>query len=278
MHSALLPNGKLVTANDYAYDIYGTRIFCMDQSCSVPVIFIPPSKEKSGYFKTSGKGLSVHNPDCGFFQTLSFQNTVAKVQEYQKAIQSSSSPNEITVRMNLNSLDPDYSPRVLEKEEKEHKKEETIKIKKDNNTPQSISSLKSIKKLFTSTEPDILASILVSIKGLKIPISELIRPCLDAHNALWSDSLNQSIPYFVHGKVEKVIRREKVWYINLSTEEDVYFSLVIFEPYFKYFDLKDSELLNKEILAYGLLKKNNYTKDRQSTEMIIKTQKYIEFL
>lgn len=118
---------------------------------------------------------------------------------------------------------------------------------------------------------------MVSIKGQKVPISYLIRDFNNEHEALWNDDLNQNLPYFVHGTIHKVIRREKVWYINF-TSENCYFSLVVFDHYFKHCTYKDDGLIDKEILAYGFLKKNAFSRDRKSTEMVIKSNKHIEFL
>jgi len=86
------------------------------------------------------------------------------------------------------------------------------------------------------------------------------------------------VPYFIHGRIETVIRRAKVWSINFTTTESRFFSLVIFSRHFDYFTLKDNELIGKDVLAYGMLKKNEFNKEKNVTEMIIKSNKYIEFL
>ncbi|MFP7442523.1 MULTISPECIES: hypothetical protein [Bacillus] len=273
MHSALLPDGKVVTANEFAPQNHAA-IFCID--CRAPVIFVAPTEQTRPHFKTSGKGDSVHKNTCGFFQKLSFEDAVAKVTEYQSILKGSGI-EEIVIRINLNSIDPDYEARVIEREEKEEKKEKKVKVKNETETPQSITTLKAVKKLFLGHDPDVLASIQISIKGNKVPISYLIRDHNNAHRALWTGELNQNLPYFVHGTVEKVIRRDKVIYINFSTK-DSYFSLVIFQKYFKHFTYKDKDLVGREILAFGSLRKNKYSADRQSTEMYIKSNKYIEFL
>lgn len=78
--------------------------------------------------------------------------------------------------------------------------------------------------------------------------------------------------------IEKVIRRKKVWYINFTATENGFFSLIIFDRHFKHFTLKDNELIGKEVLAYGMLKRNEFNKEKKATEMIIKTNRYLEFL
>jgi len=282
MHSALLADGKVVTAKSYAEDIHGVRIICMDKSCHAPVIFIQETKDIVAHFKTSGKGASVHKQSCGFARKLTFQETVSKVNEYQTSLQEQGI-REFLVRLNLNGIDPDFKPKVNENEIEPREKEEKAELdsealKETAHTPQSIGSLKSIKKLFTTVDPDLLASIIVSVQGKRIPISELIRHHDQAHNALWEDK-TLDVPYFIHGRIDKVIRREKVWYINFITDiENSFFSLVIFNSHFQYFTYKDEELVGKDVLAYGMLKKNSFNKDKKVTEMIVKSNKYLEFL
>ncbi|TYS60549.1 hypothetical protein FZD47_20265 [Bacillus infantis] len=264
MHSALLQDGTLVAAAEYQVERHGSSIHCIDQTCLTPVIFIAGTENTVAYFKTSGKGNSVHKPSCGFFQKLTFEQSISKVTQFQQAFKDQGI-QDVLVRLNLNAIDPDYVPKPMEREPKEKALEEkSFKIKNENETPQSISSLKAIKKLITNYEPDILASIVLSIKGQRVAISELIKAEADAHAKLWAGELNSNLPYFIHGKIEKITRREKVWYISLSTS----FSLVIFDKYFKHFTYKDKQLLDKEILAYGFLKKNTYSKERQSSEII----------
>lgn len=281
MQSALLANGKIITAKAYDESLHGVRIYCMDSSCGVPVFHVSGTKDVASHFKTSGRGTSIHKEGCGFAKKLSFQQTVEKVGEYQ-AIMSQQDVRELLVRLNMNGIDPDIEKRTIErtpKEEDSEPKEISKDILRDEQpAPQSISSLRSIKKLFTTVEPDVLASIIVAVKGKKIPISELISCYKEAHIALWEgETLN--VPYFIHGTVDKVIRRDKVWYINFSPTVEGFFSLVIFDKHFKYFTLKDDDLLNKDILAFGYLKKNTFQKDtRKATEMVIKSNKYIEFL
>ncbi|WP_338657313.1 hypothetical protein V6B14_22380 (plasmid) [Sporosarcina psychrophila] len=281
MHSALLADGKVVTAKDYDEKMHGVRIVCMDKCCNVPVYFIPSSKGVISHFKTSGKGSSVHKEECGFSRKLTFQETVAKVSEYQTSLREHGI-REIVVKLNLNSIDPDIDVKTNERKQREKIEKEPADLdedalKEDKPTPQSIGSLRSVKKLFTSVEPDLLATIIVSVKGERIPISELIRHHDIAHVAVWEDK-TLNVPYFIHGCIEKVIRRKKVWYINFTATENGFFSLIIFDRHFKHFTLKDNELIGKEVLAYGMLKRNEFNKEKKSTEMIIKTNRYIEFL
>lgn len=281
MHSALLRDGKVITAKSYTEELHGIRLTCMDKSCGVPVIYIPESDGGIAHFKTSGKGDSIHKEECGFAKKLTFQQTVAKVSEYQTSLREQGI-REFVVRLNLNSIDPDFEPKEVnrepsEKDEKDKPELDEKVLKESKPTPSSIGSLKSVKKLFTTVEPDLLASILVSVKGTKIPISELIRSNQDAHIALW-ENRSPDLPYFIHGRVEKVVRRERVWYIKFEAEDASFFSLVVFEKHHKYFTLKDEELIGKDILAYGYLKKNEFNKDKPATDMIIKSNKYLEFL
>lgn len=281
MHSAIINDGKVITAKEYDVSIHGVRIHCMDKSCGVPLIYVPESAGSIAHFKSSGRGDSIHRENCGFATKLTFQQTVEKVSEYQASLREHGI-REFVVRLNLNSIDPDYEAKEVhrepsEKEEKEKPELDDKALKETKPTPSSIGSLKAVKKLFTTVEPDLLASIMVSVKGTKIPISELIRSNEAAHLALWNnETLN--LPYFIHGRVSKVVRREKVWYIVFEAMGSSFFSLVVFEKHFSHFTLKDTDLLGKDILAYGYLKKNEFNKDRPATEMIIKSNKYLELL
>ena len=281
MRAALLENGKIVTAKGYNEQIHGTRLYCID--CKAPVFYNRGSDKHDivPHFKTSGKGESVHSSTCGFYRKLTFKETIEKISEYQKILQQNHLP-EIVVKLNLNRIDPDYVPRSIERDiENNNKKEREnveVKIKQEHETPSTISSLRSIKKLFNDYDADVLASIVLNVNGRKVVISELIRHYKDAHWALWNGEINPKIPYFVHGVIDKIIRREKVWFINFENVDNCYFSLVVFEKYFKHFTYRDEDLLNKEILAVGYIRKNEFNKEIQATEMLIKSNKYIEFL
>lgn len=277
LNSAITYNGSVVTAREYSKEVHGNRLFCIDSGCKVPVIHIPESENKAAYFKTTGKNDSKHATGCGFSKPLTFEESVKKVEEYQGELFEKGITEKV-IRVNLNKLDPDYEPREVNKENAKKKKDpEEVKIKSENATPSSIGSLKSIVKLMTSHEPDILSSILVNVKGKKIPISSLIVDQKKAHNLLWSEKSFPYIGYFVYGKVESVLRRQKVIYINFSLKDNVPFSLVIFDKYFKHFNYTDSELEGKNILAWGILRKNTF-QEKNNTEMAIKSDGYIEFL
>jgi len=169
VHSALIADGKVVTAKAYDQSLHGVRIICMDKCCGVPVYFIPGSVDVVPHFKTSGKGTSIHKEGCGFSKKLTFQESVAKVSEYQTSLREQGI-REFVVRLNLNSIDPDIVAKVNENEpkEKEQKEKEELDseaLKENKPTPQSIGSLRSVKKLFTTVEPDLLAQSSFQLKG-----------------------------------------------------------------------------------------------------------------
>lgn len=276
MHSALLANNKVVTAKNYDVDVHGHSIRCIDSHCNVPVIFIAAGDGLTAHFKTTGRNDSIHRDGCGFAKKLTFHETVAKVQQYQDHLKSHGL-REIPIKLNFDKIDPDKpqreAPEVGEKKDKPEKEIDESLLKDKESTPKSISSLKTIKKLFASVEPDLLAGILVKVKGHSIPISQIICSQERAHELLWTDkALN--VPYFIHGRVVRFIKREKVWYIAL---EGTLFTIVIFEKHFKHFPYKEADLIDKEILAVGHLKKNDY-QGKQRSEMVIKSSDYIEFL
>lgn len=278
MNAAILHTGTVVAARDYNVDTHGNRLYCIDKSCKVPVIYVGGGDNLSPYFKTTGKNDSKHAANCGFFKPLNFVESVQKVDEYQDDLLEQGI-KETVVRINFNKLDPDYEPRVIEREEKEEKKkdQDEVKVKQENETPSTIASLKSIVKLMTSYEPDVLSSIIVNVKGKKVPISTLIIDQEKAHSILWSEESIPGINYFVYGEVDAILRREKVIYINFKPVNNVLFSLILFDKYFKHFTYTDEDLKGKVILAWGHLRKNTYN-DKNTTEMNIKSDKYIEIL
>ena len=170
---------------------------------------------------------------------------------------------------------PDFEKKTIEREEKEKKAKDPneVKIKQESSTPNSISTLKAIVKLLTSYEPDTLATILVSVKGRKIPLSQIVISHDKAHELAWSGLADDSLSYFVYGRINKVIRREKVYYINFEAINNVVFSLVVFDKYFKYFTYKDEQLVGKNVLAYGFRLKKNEFKGKNTSELVVKSNK-----
>jgi hypothetical protein len=65
-------------------------------------------------------------------------------------------------------------------------------------------------------------------------------------------------------------------YLNFE-EKNVPFTIVIFQKHWKDFSYSEKQLEGKDVLIYGHLRKNDY-QDKQLTEMIIKSDKYLETL
>ncbi|MFT9493867.1 MULTISPECIES: hypothetical protein [Bacillota] len=280
MNSALLHSGKVISAAEYNVDVHGHRIFCIDKSCRAPVIYVAGTETSVPYFKTTGKNDdSKHTISCGFYKPLTFEESIQKVGEYQAEL-SDQGIKETVIRINLNKIDPDYEAKQVERNEQEPKEKNPneVKIKQDKAAPNSISSLKSVVKLLTSYEPDTLASILVNVKGKKIPLSHIIISYEKAHELLWSGQAVEGLSYFVYGTIEQVYRREKVYYINFKPINNVLFSLVIFDRYFKHFTYSDEQLIGKKVLAWGPLRQNSFKDQKNTSEIIIKSNKYIEFI
>jgi hypothetical protein len=279
MNSALLHNGKVVTAVEYNPASNGSRIYCLDKSCKTSLIYVPGTETSVPYFKTTGKNQeSKHQTNCGFYKTLNFEESIQKVWEYQLDLLGQGL-KETIIRLNLSKIDPDYESKQMEREESEKKVKNPneIKVKQENATPNSIGSLKAIVKLLTSYEPDTLATILISVKGKKIPLSEIVLSHERAHELLWSGQLIDSLCYFVYGTIDQVFRREKVYFINFKPVNGVVFSLIVFDKYFKHFTYTDEQLIGKNVLAWGGLIRNSF-QEKNTSEMIIKANDYIAYL
>ncbi|OIJ13365.1 hypothetical protein BKP35_09015 [Anaerobacillus arseniciselenatis] len=273
MLSAKLHNGKIVSSLEYNEEIHGSRIFCMDKNCNSPLIFLQGNEVRAAHFKTSGKGESKHQSECGFYQPLDLVQSISKVKEYQQN-GVLDEMKETIIRLSMGRIDPDKETSTVESE-KGKKDKDAVKVKNDTLTPQSISSVKGVVKLLTEFEPDVLSSILINVGGgRKVPISDLIIDQEQAHKMLWNDEMLKNVGYFVYGKVANMVKREKVMYINFE-ENVVPFTIVIFQQHWKDFSYNEKQLIGKDILVYGHLRKNDY-QDKQMTEIIIKSDKYLE--
>ncbi|MGN4128006.1 hypothetical protein ACMGD3_23830 [Lysinibacillus sphaericus] len=276
MNAARLHDGTIIAVKDYCPNEHGVAIYCMDIACQVPVHYVPKSK-KAAFFKTSGKGDSVHKELCAFATKMTFERSLFKVTQFQKELKSKVDP--IMVRLNIDKLDPDYIPKTTGKKASDKKESIPRELKVDDdsqNPPQAVSSLKNLKKLFQTEEPDLLASIYANYNGYKLPITELISDQYLAAKKLWQGTA-LNVPYFIYGEITKIVRLDKVWYFNMGNSSSS-FTLVVFEKYFKHFTYTDEELLNRPILVTGRLKKNDFKKGEFATEMIIKANSFIEFL
>lgn len=276
MLTAKLADNTVVNATDFQAMSPQTPIFCMD--CRAPVHFVKESN-KVAFFKTSGKGASVHLDGCAFAAPMTFTESVGKVMQLQKEMISQVEP--IVVRLSLNKLDPDYVAQDRSRSNEPEKTGRTLKVPNDGpKQPKTLTTLKGLKKLFLTGEPDLLASVIISINGFKIPISDLIVDQQTAHTKVMKN-LALDVPYFVHGTITKVVRLNKVWYFNMN-EDNYYFTLVVFERYFKHFTYKDEELIGRPLLVMGKLKPNKFNEGKASakegTEIILKSDEYIDFL
>jgi hypothetical protein len=279
MRTALLPDGRLIHADEYNESVHGFNILCLDKNCRAPLIFVPKSDKAASHFKTIGKNSdSKHSTKCGFYQPLDIVESIEKVTEYQADILQSSVKKTL-INLNMKRLDPDYEPKKTERDQQAAEQDpDKIKTKEKNESPGSISSLKSVVQLMVGYEPDLLSTIYFNIgNGRKVPLSNIVMNQERAHDILWSDQAFREVGYFVYGQVESVLRLEKVMYIKLEKIHDVSFTVVIFEKYYKFFKLSEEQLKGKEVLIYGILRKNEY-QGRNTTEIVIKSDKYIEFL
>lgn len=276
MLTAKLADNTVVNATDFQEMSQQTPIFCMD--CRAPVHFVKESN-KVAFFKTSGKGASVHLEGCAFAAPMTFTESVGKIMQLQKEMITQVEP--IVVRLSLNKLDPEYVAQDRGRPNEQEVTGRTLKVPNDGpKQPKTLTTLKGLKKLFLTGEPDLLASVIISINGFKIPISELIVDQQTAHTKVMKN-LALDVPYFVHGTITKIVRLPRVWYFNMN-EDNYYFTLVVFERYFKYFTFKDEELIGHPILVMGKLKQNKFNEGKanakEGTEIIIKSNDYLEFL
>ncbi len=261
--------GKLVSAHEYQVEKHGAKLFCID--CKSPIIFISASENTMPHFKTTGKGDSSHNKSCGFARKLSFEESLKKIGQYQQEYLEKNL-DQVIIKLNLARLDPDYETKATERVQKLQNTSEIIIKTDSSSSPKSISSLKTVVKLIQENQLELLATIIIRVKGESIPLSQLIISPEEAYNLI--KNREKKTPYFVYGTISKFIKREKVYYLNFESQQP--FSLVVFEKNFRHFTYTENQLLGRRILAYGYLQRNTYKGER--AEMIIKSNKYIELL
>ena len=279
MLTALLGNGSIIHASKYEADEHGYEIYCIDPSCRAPVIFVEKTERAKEHFKTIGKDASSrHRPGCGFYEPLDIVSAINKTAEYQPTILNSKSVPKHIITLNLRRLDPDYEKRESGVREKKSKDDEEVKVKDTPDQPGTISSMKGIVKLLTSYEPDILASIYINTHSRKLPLSNVVLSPDKAYETLWEGQPIPDFPYFIYGKISRVTRLEKVMYLDFHDPSgDRPFTIVVFEKYYAHFKYKPDEIENKDVLVYGTLRKNDYS-GKQKTEIILKTDKFLEFI
>jgi len=276
LKTALLSNGKMINAWEYDVDVHGPDLKCIDSQCNVTVHYVAKSDAVAAHFKTSGKTESKHKQSCGFAKPLDPISSLKKVKQYQQVI-SEEEHKDFTIRLNMSRIDPDYESNTAEREKKENKNKNEVKVKNDNKTPQSISSVKSVIKLLTDYEPDILSQIKINVgKNIKLPLSDVIIDQIQAQENAWIDEPPLH-SFFVYGRVERFVRLQKVMYISFETINDVSFTIVLFEKHWKYFELTEKDLIGKKVLVYGILRKNDYN-DKKQTQIVIKSDDYIGFI
>src|SRR5690606_32545476 len=181
------------------------------------------------------------------------------------------------INLNLRRLDPDYvAKEPVERKEKTPETEDKIKVKDDKEAPGTIGSLKSIVKLLTSYEPDLLASIVFNVGGgRKMPLSSIVLSPDRAYDLLWQDQTIPRMQYFIHGKVREVTRLERVMFIVLEhDDEDKPITTVIFAAYVKCFRYDKNALIGKNFLIFGALRKNSF-RDANRAQAVIKSSNYI---
>ncbi|RJG21379.1 hypothetical protein [Paenibacillus thiaminolyticus] len=277
MIQARLSNGHIVLASDDS-EFGETPIFCFDASCGAEVIFVPSTGMKSAHFKTTGKSESSrHRPCCAFYRPLSIPEMISKIADFQNEPDILNSAKNV-INLNLRSLNPEYEKKSVDRTPADNKKKNEPKIKEPNASPKSITSLKGVVNLLTMNEPDLLSSIHFNIgRGIEVPLSSVIVSQDKAHELLWSDQILPLTGYFVHGQIEKVWKGEKVMLLQFAEVKNTSFKVVIFEKDYCHFTYKASQLEGRNVVAYGHLRKNEY-KGNISTEMIIRSNKYLEFV
>jgi hypothetical protein len=173
MRTAFLPDGRLVHSDEYVDSMHGFDILCIDRSCRAPLIHVQRTEKAASHFKTIGKSFETkHSTSCGLHEPLDIVESIEKVTEYQSEVLQSNTKKKL-ISLNMRRLDPDYEPKKTDKDQDQSqqsgKDPDNIKTKDKNESPNSISSLKSVVQLMTNYEPDLLSTIYFNIgNGRKV--------------------------------------------------------------------------------------------------------------
>jgi hypothetical protein len=285
MQTAKLSNGTILSALEYSPQKHGFEIYCLDKNCSAPLIFVDRNTRNSSdvqvaaHFKTTGKDESTrHKKGCGFYDSLDVIEAIEKVNEYQQQILEAEGTPKNVIRLSLNLLDPDHvKDERGEKEKSDNKDETDPKVKDTKQQPTVISSMKSIIKLLTDFEPDILGTVYFSVNGRKLPMSQLVLSPRRAYHLVWEGTPIPKMKYFVYGKILNATKLKNLLFLDFENIDDSSqpFSIVVFENYFKNFKYSPDEVKGRYVLVYGALRQNDY-QNRRKTEIILKTDKYFQ--
>ncbi|NPV72892.1 MAG: hypothetical protein HPY89_03690 [Pelotomaculum sp.] len=259
MQNALLPTGKIINAQEYDPLIHGKLMFCV--SCKVPVIYIGPDQnDREPFFKTTGRGKSIHKKDCRERRMLVVFDSVKTINRYTTDIGKVDLDDEYLINLDFSQDSKEHVPHGLVDEiDGSHPKKKftyTNKYSKIRSTlPKRITSLSQIAKLLKN-KPEDLARIIFVQQGQLFSFADIV---IDQDKATEIALKNKyaDIDFIVYGIVRSVIKTEKVMFINLDTQDGLKpFNIFVFAGDFKRFTLTKEQLEEKPILIRGKIKFN----------------------
>ncbi|MQL53631.1 hypothetical protein GFC01_15440 [Desulfofundulus thermobenzoicus] len=259
MQNALLPNGKIINAKEYDQLIHGEKLFCV--SCKKPVIYVGSDQgNREPFFKTTGRGESIHKEDCKERRTLIIFDSLKTINKYTTDMSKMDSEDKYLIKLDFAPDNKEQIPHgsIDEIDESHPKKKFTYAYKyskKRSTLPKRITSLSQIARLLKN-KPEDLSRITFTQQGELFSFTDIV---IDQDKATEIALGNKytNIDFIIYGVVRSVIKTEKVMFVNLDTQDGLKpFDIFVFAGDFKWFTLTKEQLEGKPILARGKIKFN----------------------
>lgn len=260
MQNALLPNGQVVNAKEYDDQIHGKLIYC--PGCKVPLIWVnPQNDDRSPYFRTTGHGESEHKRFCPHNRDVKILDTMKKVNRYTTRLINIPETERVVIKLNLNTNINEIPQGKVNEIPDSHPKKSykySLSYKRKQKKPiRSISSLSAIARLIMDNTEEELNKVFLDYNGKQLPLSDLVVDQTRANELAFNEGKTTS-HYIVYGRILKVIKTEKVMFLNFDRENGTLkpFAAFVFAQDYNWFAYTKNELENNVVLVWGQIQLN----------------------
>lgn len=274
MKNARLPDGTIISTDEYIPGVHAGKIFC--PYCGAKVFYCCTNTSREPFFRTSGKSPeSTHRNDCSQKRILAVFNSMKRINNYKPDPKRKNIKQHI-LQLKIPGLDEAFPGEVNEigwdhPKKKLHHVNQYSNFK--NELPPTARSLKALIRYLKNSD-EVLYSTLVKFNGMSYRINELV---ID-QNAAYELAIKQNtLERFVYGIVVSVVELQTVTFINFERQNnDRKFTAVIFDaknnPKFTY---EKAKLEGEAVLVRGLLR---YNSKADQAEITISSDIQLEIL
>jgi len=260
MQNALLPNGRIVNAKEYDHQIHGKEIYCPE--CKVPLIWAnPQNDDRSPYFRTTGYGESDHKPFCPHNRVVKILNTMKKVNQFTTRLSDIPEAEKVVIKLNLKTDMIKVPQGEVNEIPNSHPKKSykySLRYNRRQKKPiRSISSLSAIARLIMDNKEEELNKVFLDYNGKQLPLSDLVVDQTRANELAFNEG-KTSFHYIVYGRILKVVKTEKVMFLNFDRENGTLkpFAAFVFAQDFSWFTYTKDKLENNAVLVWGQIQLN----------------------